>query len=81
LTIKTSLIFGKQFTVLKTINHFLDLNFSFLQAYLWESATIEGPRILVSDRRILTPATAAGILPMPDSSIVRRNLAMSGHRR
>jgi hypothetical protein len=34
LTVKASLIFEKRFTVLKTVNLFLDLNFSFLQTRL-----------------------------------------------
>jgi hypothetical protein len=63
LTVKYFLIFGKRFTVLKTVNHFLDLNSSFLHTHLWKSATVGHWILLVTQLfRRRSPNFSIGLL-------------------
>jgi len=73
------LIFGKRSMILKTVNYFLNLNFLFLHAHLWESSTARhwsllatrichpSPRILGFGCQILMtqiPVKFVGIRPV-----------------
>jgi hypothetical protein len=68
LTVKTSLIFGKQFTIFKTINQFSKLNYSFLHPRL----IFDCQNLAIVDRRNLTGTgvrqhPVAGILLTSDA--------------
>jgi hypothetical protein len=68
LTVKTSLIFGKRFTIFKTVNRFPKLSFSSLHACLIsdrQNLTIVGRRNPVSAGVRQHPVS--GILPAPES--------------
>jgi len=73
LTVKTSLIFEKQFTIFKTVNRFPKLNSSFLNVRLISDCQ----NLAIVNRRNPTGAEArqrlvTGILPAPESSHRRR---------
>lgn len=71
--------FWKWFTVLKTINRFLDLNFSFLHIRLWESAATEHWSLLVARiycRRSLNFGIQLSESDNQDSGLFCRNLVI-----
>jgi hypothetical protein len=74
LTVKHSLIFRKRFTVLKTVNRFLKLNYSFLQIRLIS----DGQNLIMVGCR---NSGGTGIQQHPASEYYRRpNPTTSGHR-
>jgi hypothetical protein len=48
LTVNVFLIFRKRLTILKTVNHSLDLNILFLHTRLWESVNVGHCSLLVA---------------------------------